>query len=116
MDFVELLMNAPIDKIAIENPISVISSQIRKPDQIIEPFHHGDPHNKKTCLWLKNLPKIVPSNIVEPKFIVGKRDGKRYSMIHYMSAGMSKGERSKLRSKTFTGIAKAMAEQWSKLL
>ena len=114
LNFVQKLMDAPIRHIAIENPVSVISTQIRKPDQIIEPYQFGDPHNKKTCLWLKNLPLLNHTNIVEPQYIIGKKDGKRYSMIHYMSVGMSKGERGKLRSKTFPGIAKAMAEQWTK--
>ena len=112
LDFVRLLMDAPINKIAVENPISVISTKIRKPDQIINPFQFGDPVPKKTCLWLKNLPLLRPTNIVEPKYIIGKRDGKKYSEIHYMSVGKEPGERSRLRSKTFQGIADAMADQW----
>lgn len=112
LDFVQKLMDAPIPKIAVENPVSVISSKIRKPDQIINPFQFGDPTPKKTCLWLKNLPLLVPTNIVEPEYIIGKRDGKKYSKIHYMSVGKEPGERSRLRSKTFQGIADAMADQW----
>ncbi len=65
LDFVQRLMDAPIDKIAIENPISVISSQIRKPEQIVQPWMFGDKAQKSTCLWLKNLPKLEPTNIVE---------------------------------------------------
>lgn len=112
LDFVKKLMDAPIPKIAVENPVSVISSKIRKPDQIINPFQFGDPTPKKTCLWLKNLPLLVPTNIVEPEYIIGKRDGKKYSKIHYMSVGKDPEERSRLRSKTFQGIADAMADQW----
>jgi len=111
LEFVQKLMDAPIEKIAIENPVSVISTRIGKPDQIIEPFQFGDPHNKKTCLWLKNLPLLVPTDIVEPEYVIGK-DGKKYSMIHYMSKGHSKEHRQKMRSKTFPGIAKAFAKQW----
>lgn len=112
LEFVKELMNAPIERIAVENPVSVISSKIRKPDQIVNPYLFGDPVPKKTCLWLKNLPLLVPTNIVEPEYIVGKRDGKKYSVIHYQSVGKSQAERSKIRSKTFEGFAKAMAEQW----
>lgn len=112
LDFVKRLMDAPIEKIAIENPVSVISSKIRKPDQIIQPFHFGDPHRKTTCLWLKNLPLLAHTNVVEPDFVIGK-DGKKYSMIHYMSQWKEKAERARLRSKTFPGIAKAIAAQWT---
>ena len=99
LEFVRLLMNAPIPMIAIENPISVISSKIRKPDQIIQPWQFGHGETKSTCLWLKGLPLLKPTDIVngrEPK-------------IHHMSPGP---ERSKNRSRTYIGIAKAMADQW----
>lgn len=99
LNFVRTLMNAPIEKIAIENPISVISSRIRKPDQIIQPWMFGHGETKQTCLWLKNLPKLVPTNIVEG------RDNK----IHMMPPGP---ERWRERSRTFTGIGEAMGEQW----
>lgn len=112
LDFVQKLMDAPIEKIAIENPVSVISSKIRKPDQIVNPFWFGDPVPKKTCWWLKNLPLLTPTNMVEPEYIIGKRDGKKYSVIHYQSVGKHPDERSKIRSKTFPGMAKAIAEQW----
>ena len=111
IDFFMSLINAPIERIAVENPVSIMSTKYRKPDQIINPFMFGDSVQKKTCLWLKNMPLLIPTNIVDPKYIVGKRDGKKYSEIHYMSPGK---ERSKLRSKTFPGIAKAMAEQWTR--
>lgn len=110
--FVRKLMNAPIHKIAVENPVSIISTRVRKPDQIIQPYYFGDPTPKRTCLWLKNLPLLIPTNMVEPEYIIGK-DGRKYSMIHYMSKGKSKRERQRLRSKTFIGIARAFASQWA---
>lgn len=102
LDFVEMLMDAPIEKIAIENPISVISSKIRKPDQIIQPWQFGHGETKATCLWLKNLPELKPTNIVEG----------REQRIHNMPPGP---DRWKERSRTFKGIAEAMAQQWGKL-
>ena len=100
LDFVRRLMEAPIPRIAIENPISIISSRICKPDQIIQPWQFGHGETKATCLWLKNLPKLVPTNIVEG----------REARIHKMPPGP---DRWKERSRTFTGIATAMATQWS---
>lgn len=111
LEFVRKLMNAPVPKIAIENPVSVISTRIRKPDQVINPYQFGDPVPKKTCLWLKNLPKLIPINIVEPEFMIGK-DGKKYSLIHYLTPWDK--DRKRIRSLTFQGIANAMAEQWGK--
>ena len=99
LDFVQLLMDAPIAKIAIENPISVISSRIRKPDQIIQPWQFGHGETKATCLWLKGLPKLVPTNIV---------DG-REARVHRMAPSP---DRWKERSRTYSGIASAMAAQW----
>lgn len=119
LDFVQKLMDAPIDKIAIENPISVISSQIRKPDQIVHPWMFGDKASKSTCLWLKNLPKLEPTNIVEKgEFIefVSKKGVKKKQPKWYFDAlknAKTTAERRTLRSKTFPGIAKAMAEQWT---
>lgn len=110
LDFVNRLMSAPINKIAIENPVSVISTRIKKPDQVIQPFEYGHPETKKTCLWLKNLPKLIPTNIVEPEFIIA--NGKRYSPTHYYSY-KNQEERAKIRSLTYQGIANAMAAQWS---
>lgn len=100
LDFVRLLMDAPIDKIAIENPISVISSKIRKPDQIVQPWMFGHGETKATCLWLKNLPCLVPTDVVSG----------REQRIHRMAPGP---DRWKKRSETYTGIANAMARQWS---
>jgi site-specific DNA-cytosine methylase len=100
--FVRLLLKAPIERIALENPISIISSKIRKPDQIIQPWQFGHGETKATCLWLKNLPLLVPTDVV---------DG-RESKVHRMSPGPN---RWKERSRTYTGIAKAMADQWGQL-
>lgn len=97
--FVRRLMEAPVPRIAIENPVSIISSRIRKPDQIIQPWMFGHGETKATCLWLKGLPKLTPTSIV---------DG-RSSRVHHMPPGP---DRWKNRSRTYQGIADAMAEQW----
>ena len=99
LEFVRRLMDAPIDKIAIENPISIISSRIRKPEQIIQPWMFGHGETKATCLWLKGLPKLFATDVVEG----------REAKIHKMSPGPN---RWKERSKTYQGIAIAMANQW----
>ena len=111
LDFVQLLLDAPIEKIAVENPISVISSRIKKPTQIIQPYEYGHPASKSTCLWLKNLEPLQPTNIVEPIWI-NVSDGKRMSKFHYDTYTLPKEERGKIRSATFPGIAQAMADQW----
>jgi len=108
--FMEFI-NAPCDKIAVENPVGVLNTAYRKPDQIIQPYMFGHNTAKKTCLWLKNLPKLEPTNIVEPVYkTLG--DGKRYCDWHLNSSWKDDDERRRLRSKTFEGIANAMAEQW----
>lgn len=99
LDFVRSLMAASIPRIAIENPISVISSEIRKPDQIIQPWQFGHGETKATCLWLKGLPKLIPTKIVEG----------REAKVHRMPPGPN---RWKERSRTYQGIADAIAEQW----
>jgi hypothetical protein len=99
LEFVRLLLDAPIQRIALENPISVISSAIRKPDQIIQPWQFGHGETKATCLWLKGLPRLEPTNVV---------DG-RDARVHRMAPGP---ERWRERSRTFPGIAAAMADQW----
>ena len=120
LEFVQKLMDAPINKIAIENPISVISSNIRKPDQIIQPYMFGDKAQKSTCLWLKNLPKLVPTDIVEKgEFIefISKKGVKKKQPKWYFDAlkdAKTPAERRTLRSKTFKGIAEAMATQWTR--
>ena len=120
LHFVQKLMDAPINKIAIENPISVISSNIRKPEQIIQPWMFGDKAQKSTCLWLKNLPKLEPTEIVkkgEFKEWVCKKTGKnkKQALWYYEALQKAKtpAERRTLRSKTFKGIAEAMATQWT---
>jgi hypothetical protein len=120
--FFMLFVNSDIPKIAIENPIGCMSSVFRKPDQIIQPFQFGHSERKATCLWLKGLPKLEPTNIVEPISYIAA--GKKYSPTHYNSRRslnrldcLPPGEeRSKLRSKTYQGIADAMAQQWGDLL
>ena len=99
LEFVELLLNAPIPKICLENPVSIISSRIRKPDQIIQPWQYGHGETKATCLWLKNLPLLKPTNIVEG----------REARVHKMPPSPN---RWKERSRTFQGIADAFAQQW----
>lgn len=122
LDFVRTLMNAPIDRIVIENPVSCISSEIRKPDQIIQPWQFGDEAQKTTCLWLKNLPKLKPTKIVgkgEMFEWTCKKTGRTKRQVQWymdiLSKAKTKAERQKLRSKTFQGIADAMAEQWGKI-
>lgn len=100
LEFVQKLLDAPINKIALENPVSIISSKIRKPDQVIQPWQFGHGETKATCLWLKNLPLLKPTNVVEG------RENKVWRI------GPSKN-RWKIRSLTYQGIADAMATQWS---
>jgi hypothetical protein len=99
LDFVRALLDAPIPRIALENPVSVISSHIRKPDQVIQPWQFGHGETKATCLWLKNLPRLRPTDVV-----VG-----RENRVWRMPPGP---DRWRERSRTFTGIALAMADQW----
>lgn len=109
--FVHKIMNLSIKHIAIENPKGVISSHIRKPDQYIQPYEHGHQDSKMTGLWLKNLPLLIPTEIVEPEWIISP-SGKRHSKTHWSNPSTGNPENAKLRSKTYPGIAKAMAEQW----
>ena len=102
LDFVCRLLAAPIPHIALENPVSVISTRVRKPDQVIQPWQYGHGECKATCLWLKNLPCLTPTNIVEG----------REQRVHRMPPGP---DRWKERSRTFPGIAAAMADQWSEV-
>jgi hypothetical protein len=119
LEFVRKLMDAPIDKICIENPVSIISTAIRPPEQIIQPYYFGDAVPKRTCLWLKNIPALLygdnlfyPTEVVEPEYLIYNskktKSGKsRYSVFGKLGKGHGKE-----RSVTFPGIAKAMAEQW----
>ena len=113
LEFVKTLMEAPIESIAIENPVGLISSHIRKPDQIVQPYLFGDPHKKTTCLWLKNLPPLKPTEIVDVEYMTTST-GKRFSKWYWETSLLPVQERSKARSKTFSGMAKAIAQQWGK--
>jgi len=111
LDFVQRLMDAPIERIAIENPVSVISSKIRKPDQIIQPWMFGHKEQKATCLWLKNLPKLIETNNVKAEMmLLPKRERER---LHYLPPSKT---RWKERSRTYPGIAAAWAAQWGGLV
>jgi hypothetical protein len=111
LDFVRFLMNAPIPRIAIENPVSVISSRIRKPDQVIQPWQFGHDASKATCLWLKNLPCLEPTEIIEARIVSGK---KRWA--NQCDSGQNKlgpsPDRWKKRAEFYEGVAQAMADQW----
>ena len=119
IDFFMLFANADCEKIAIENPIGIMSSKWKKPSQIIQPWQYGDKAQKTTCLWIKGLPNLVPTNIVEKgEFYISPSGKKMPSWCcdpvgeNGKKLGYNTAEIKKLRSKTFHGIAKAMAEQW----
>lgn len=114
-EFFMQLVNAPIDKIAIENPIGIMSTSYRKPDQIIQPYHFGHEASKSTCLWLKNLPLLKHTNVVDKGEFITYKSGKRMSKWYADAASLSPTERAKIRNKTFQGIADAMAEQWGQV-
>lgn len=113
IEFFMFFANADCERIAIENPIGCMSTAYRKPNQIIHPYMFGDAERKATCLWLKGLPELVPTNIVEPKVIVYKNGKGTDSPWHVNTMSLPPKERAKMRSKTFPGIAKAMATQWT---
>jgi hypothetical protein len=115
VEFFTLLHNYDIEKIALENPVGIISSRIRKPDQIIQPYDFGEDASKKTCLWLKNLPKLQPTKHIEPRIAIYKgKEVKRWA--NQCDSNQNKlgpsDDRWKERSLTYQGIANAMAEQW----
>jgi hypothetical protein len=111
LDFVRTLLDAPIPKIALENPIGCISTRIRKPTQTIQPYQFGDDASKSTCLWLKGLPPLQPTNFVEPRIVNGKQ-----RWANQTDSGQNRlppsPDRWKIRSETYVGIANAMAKQW----
>ena len=109
--FIRLLLNAPIARIALENPVGIISTRIRKPDQIIQPYEYGEDASKRTCLWLKNLPPLVPTRMVAPREVNGRKLWANQTPSGQNKLGPSP-DRWKLRSKTYQGIADAMATQW----
>ncbi len=115
LDFVLSIYNCKCNKVAIENPVGWLNSHFRKPDQIIQPYWFGDTESKGTCLWLKNLPKLNSTSIVKPTvygyFKKGKKKGQPIYGTQYCKFSEDRG---KIRSKTFLGIAKAMADQWTK--
>jgi site-specific DNA-cytosine methylase len=110
VDFFMALVNAPIPKIAIENPQGIMSQRFRKPDQVINPFEFGHRERKRTCLWLKNIPVLMYTELRIPQepIFIDRSNKKRY----FVDALSRSKERSKIRSRTFQGIANAMAEQW----
>jgi len=112
IDFFMILANSNIPKYAIENPIGIMSTIWRKPEQIIQPYEYGHGTTKATCLWLKNLPLLKPTNIVDKGEVITFKSGKRMSKWFYESSQLKPKEREKMRNKTFQGIADAMAEQW----
>jgi hypothetical protein len=112
IEFVQLLLDAPIEKIALENPVGILSSRIRKPDQIIQPFEFGHDASKKTCLWLKGLPLLQGTKKVEPRVVDGK---KRWANQCDSGQNRLSSRDSKDRGETYEGIARAMADQWGGL-
>lgn len=113
LEFVKKLLNAPIEKIALENPVSIISTHIRKPDQIIQPYCFGIPESKQTCLWLKNLPLLKPTNILTANSFQknGKPRWNNMTPTGQNKLGPSE-DRWKIRSRTYPEIAEAFASQW----
>lgn len=103
--------NLKCTKVAIENPVGIMSTQYRKPDQIIQPYEYGHAERKKTCLWLKGLPLLSPTKIIEPELHI-RGNGVVDSKWHYDTFSLPSNLRAKMRSKTFPGIARAMAQQW----
>jgi hypothetical protein len=112
IDFVRQLLEAPIERIALENPIGILSTRIRKPDQIIQPYEFGEDASKATCLWLKGLPILRPTNYIQPRIVNGRRRWSNQTDSGQNRLGPSE-DRWKLRSITYAGIASAMADQWS---
>jgi site-specific DNA-cytosine methylase len=115
IDFFMRVVNINVPKLAVENPIGIMSTLYKKPDQIIQPFQYGHGTTKATCLWLKGLPLLKPTNIVDKGEVVTFASGKRMSKWFYESSQLPPKERERMRNKTFQGIADAMADQWGSL-
>lgn len=115
IDFFMKFVDIKCPKVAIENPVGIMSRIYRKPDQIIQPYEYGEPFSKKTCLWLKGLPKLIPTNIVDKGEQIKYKSGKSMPKWYADAFKLSPQERAKIRSKTFQGIANAMASQWGGL-
>jgi hypothetical protein len=113
---VEALAGLEIAKIAIENPIGYLNKNWRKPDQIVNPWQFGHEAHKPTCLWLKNLPLLAPTDVVGRGEFYTKANGTRMSKWSHITSGTRKEDRAKIASRTFSGIARAMAEQWGAVL
>jgi hypothetical protein len=111
LDFISLLLDAPIPKVALENPVGVISSRVREPDQIIQPYQFGHNASKRTCLWLKNLPLLIPTKLVAGKFVNGNMRWANQSKSGQNNEPGSWGQ-GKRRSRTYSGIADAFVSQW----
>lgn len=116
IDFFMQFTDVQCDMVAIENPVGIMSTIYRKPDQIIQPYEYGDPYSKKTCLWLKNLPHLTPTKIVDKGERIMFDSGRSMPKWYADAFRLPRKERGKARSKTFPGIAKAIAEQWGSLL
>lgn len=118
VEFFMRLISVDIPRIAVENPVGIMSTRYRKPDQVIQPYFFGDKATKSTCLWLKNLPKLTPTKIVEKGEFIELKSGKRIQKWYSDALTKSKTpeERRTMRSKTFEGIAKAIAKQWGEVL
>jgi len=112
IDFFMLFASTKIPRVAIENPVGCMSSVWRKPDQIICPTMFGHNEPKRTCLWLKNLPQLIPTEIVEPEYTTTKSGKRMATWYYYARKNLGQANRAKIRSKTFSGVARAMAEQW----
>lgn len=108
------LYNAPISRVCIENPVGYVSSMFKKPTQYVQPYEFGEPHSKKTGLWLRGLPPLLPTKMATPVFHT-YADGRKDPIWHYQTMSLPPLERMKARSKTFKGIAEAMANQWGSL-
>ena len=115
IEFFLKIADAKCGFIAIENPVGIISTVWRKPDQYVHPYHFGDPHSKKTGFWLKGLPKLKHTKVVEPIMYTYK-DGRKDPIWHVESMKLPPAERQRVRSKTFEGLAQAMANQWGNFL
>lgn len=112
IDFFMALVNSKIERIAIENPVGIMSTHYRKPDQIVHPWMFGEPFTKQTCLWLKNLPLLEPTNIVDKGEFSITKSGRKLPKWYNLPPSPDRGQ---LRGRTFKGIAEAMASQWGAL-
>ena len=116
IDFFMMFTRVDCDLLGIENPVGIMSTEYRKPDQIIQPYEFGDSFSKRTCLWLRGLPKLVPTEIVDCGEIITFDSGKKMPKWYADAFSLDAHARAELRSKTFPGIARAMAEQWGSLI